>query len=292
MNNAAQINPEPSGTVRLRFSLRRVWLISQHTFLAAVRQRIFGFLLVFALVLTAGSLGLRELNFGASELKFLTDLGLGALVFFGSILTIVVTAQLFGGEIEHRTALTVLAKPVLRSEFVGGKFLGAWLVIAVFCGLVIGLLELVLAVRERSVLAADPELAAAGPSLVRYGDLAWIGLLHWVKFGVLAALTVLVASFASSNLFTVALSFLALVICHLQYLARDAWQGGGSLVARSGGALLGLLFPNFQLFNAGEFLAANQPLDCAFVGRTALYGLAYVAVFLALAAVSFRRREI
>jgi ABC-type transport system involved in multi-copper enzyme maturation permease subunit len=291
VNDREKRNPEPNGAPRLRFSPRRMWLITQHTFLAAVRQRIFGFLLTLALALTAGSLGLRELNFGASELKFLTDLGLGALVFFGSILTIVVTAQLFCGEIEHRTALTLLAKPVRRSEFVGGKFLGAWLVVAVFCGLVIGLLELLLALREQGVQGADLELAA-GPTLVRYGDLAWIGLLHWVKFGVLAAMTLLVASVATSNLSAVTLSFLALVICHLQYLARDAWQGAGSLAARVGGALLGLLFPNFQLFNAGEFLAANQPLDGAFVGRTALYGLAYVAVFLGLAIAAFRRREI
>ena len=290
MNSAPTIDRSICGTPRLHFSLTRVGLLARHTFLAAVRQRVFGFLLVLAGALVGGSGFLREFNFGASELKFLTDLGLGALVCFGSILTIVVTAQLFCGELEHRTALTVLAKPVLRSEFVAGKFLGAWMVTGVFCAVVIGLLCGLLWTRAQSIGAAD---ADGGPAeLVRYGDVVLAGLLQWVKFGVLAAMTLLVATIATSGLFAVALSFLVLAVCHLQYLAHDAWRTGGSAAERIGGGLLGLLFPNFQLFNLSELLAAGQPLEGALVGRVAIYGLAYVFVFLALAIGAFRRREL
>jgi ABC-type transport system involved in multi-copper enzyme maturation permease subunit len=40
------------------------------------------------------------------------------MTFFGSALTIAATAQLFFSEIENRTVLTLLAKPVWRSEFI------------------------------------------------------------------------------------------------------------------------------------------------------------------------------
>jgi len=289
MSDASKTSQLFGGPPRLRFSPVRVGLLAQHTFRAAVRQRVFGFLIVLAGALVVGSGFLREFNFGASELRFLTDLGLGALAFFGSILTIVVTAQLFCGELEDRTALTVLAKPVLRSEFIAGKFLGAWLVTGVFCALMVGLLCALLWVRTPTMGSADTDGA---PELVRYGDVALAGLLQWVKFGVLAAMTLLVAGIATTSLFAVALSFLVLVVCHLQYLAHEAWQTAGSPAARIGGGLLGLLFPNFQLFNVGEFLAAGQPLEGALVARVAAYGVAYAAVFLALAIGAFRRREL
>ena len=91
---------------------------------------------MFAVALVVSALLLGEFNFGASELKFLADFGFGALTFFGSLLAIIASAQLFFGEIENRTALTLLAKPVRRSEFILGKFVGVWAVSFLFCALV------------------------------------------------------------------------------------------------------------------------------------------------------------
>ena len=95
---------------RVSFSLIRMLLIARNTLLEASRQKLFSFLLLLALGLVGGAQSLREFNFGASELKFLADLGYGAMAFFGAALTIAATAQLFFSEIENRTALTLLAK--------------------------------------------------------------------------------------------------------------------------------------------------------------------------------------
>lgn len=270
-------------------SLSRVGTIAGNTFLEAVRQRFFVALLALAAVLLASTELLRGFNFGASELRFVTDIGFGALVFFGSVLTITVTAQLFFAEIEGRTALTLLAKPVRRGEFIVGKFLGVWLVVLIFCAIVTLLLCAVLAMREAEMVAADPD---AGEALVSYGAIAAAAAMQWVKFGVLGAITLLLGSYSNTNLFSVATAFLVLVICHLQYLARDVWERGGPAVAKIGGALIGLVFPNFQLFNLADLAAAGEPIGAGLVARVTLYGLAYVAVFLALASFSFRRREI
>lgn len=270
-------------------SLSRVGTIASNTFLEAVRQRFFIVLLVLAAGLLASTEFLREFNFGASELKFVADIGFGALVLFGSVLTITVTAQLFFAEIESRTALTLLAKPVRRGEFIVGKFLGVWLVVLIFCAFVTLLLCGVLAMREAEILASDPE--ATGP-LVSYGGVLAAGAMQWVKFGVLGAITLLLGSYSNTNLFTAATAFLVLVICHLQYLARDVWERGGSFIARTGAALLGLLFPNFQLFNLADLVPTGEPLGAGLIARVTLYGLAYIGAFLALASFSFRRREI
>lgn len=279
-------------TGSLRFSLRRTGVLAGHAFLEAVRQRVFHFATLLAGVLVLSSLALRGFDFGGAELKFVADFGHGALVLFGSVLTIVTTVQLLGGELENRTVLPVLARPVRRSEFILGKFLGAWAVVLVFCAVTTGLLLLAMRLRA-SAIPASPAAApllqgAAGP----YWAVAAGGLLQAVKFGLLTAIVLFVGSYAQTMLFAQAVSFLVLVVCHLQYLARDAWQSGNGWLERLGGGAIGLLFPNFQLFGA-EFARGDSGGELALqVARVGVYGAFYAMAFLGLAVWSFRRREL
>jgi ABC-type transport system involved in multi-copper enzyme maturation permease subunit len=273
------------------FSLGRLGLIAGNTFLEAVRQKLFLFLLLLAIGLVASALFFREFNFGSSELKFIADFGFGALVFFGSALTIATTAQLFFSEIENRTALTLLAKPLWRAEFVFGKFLGVFAVIGVFCALTIGLMMALLYHREGQLMAMDPEAFESG-RLIAYGDLLTVGLLQWLKFGVLTAIVLLIASFSNTNLFTVVTGFFVLVICHLQYLARDAWGNVDNALIGLVVQALSLIFPNFQLFNLADEIGQGTGVDGDVALRVAGYGLAYIAVIGGLAVYSFRNREI
>lgn len=273
------------------FSFSRLGLIAGNTFLEAVRQKLFNFLLLLAVGLVASAQFFREFNFGSSELKFIADFGFGALVFFGSALTIATTAQLFFSEIENRTALTLLAKPLWRAEFVFGKFLGVFAVIGVFCALTIGLMMALLWHREGQLMAADPESFASG-RIISYSDLLIVGLLQWIKFGVLTSIVLLIASFSNTNLFTVVTGFFVLVICHLQYLARDAWGKVDNALVGAVVKALSFVFPNFQLFNLADNVGQNSGVDGEVALHVAGYGLAYIVVIGGLAVYSFRNREI
>lgn len=276
---------------RVPFSLTRTLLIASNTLLEAARQKLFNFLLLLALGLVASAQAFRDFNFGAPELKFLADFGFGAMAFFGAALTIAATAQLFFSEIENRTALTLLAKPVWRTEFVVGKFLGVAVVAAVFCALLTALLAVVLWTRETSLMRELPDEFTSG-RVLHYPALLAAGLLQWLKLAVLAAFVLLVASFAQSQLYTVIAGFFVLVICHLQYLAQEAYAHSGSAMARVVGGLIGVLFPNFQLFNVADALGAGGALPWGRVVRVACYALVYIAVAGALSVLSFRKREI
>ena len=270
------------------FSWERLMVIAGNTFREAMRQKLAGFLLVIAAGLVVSSLLLRDFNFGASELKFLADFGFGALVFFGSTLTIATTAQLFFSEIENRTALTLLAKPVWRAEFILGKLAGIMAVVLGFCALLTALLALLLWWRECALRAGMPGLARS----VRYADVGLAGLLQWLKFGVLAAITLLLATFSNTQLGTVVLGFFVLIICHLQFLAREAYAQTGTLAVRLVVRLLSGIFPDFQVFNLGEQVAAGQGIPWEVAARAGAYALIYIAGFGALAVYSFRHREI
>ena len=276
---------------RVPFSPLRTWLIAQNTLLEAVRQRLFHFIVFLALALVFGARWLRDFNFGAPELKFLADCGFGAMTFFGAALTITATAQLFFSEIENRTALTLLAKPVWRAEFVAGKYLGTVLLAGGFCALLTGLLMAVLWVREGELMAEFPETFTAGRA-VSYGMVALAGAFQWLKLAVLAAFGLLVASYAQTQLFAMASGFFVLVICHLQYLAQEAYARAGSLAGELAGRLLAGLVPNFQIFAVADSLVAEDFPGVGAVARVALYGAGYATVAVGLAIYCFRHREI
>jgi len=276
---------------RVRFSLRRLLAIAHNTLREAVRQKIFLILLVLALGLVAGAQFLRELHFGSHELKFLADVGFGAIAGFGAVLAVVATAQLFFSEIERRTILTLLAKPVWRAEFVLGKFAGVAVLTAVFCGGLTALLAGALWVRESSLLRELPD-AFTGDGMISYAHVAVVGLLQWLKLLLLSALTLLVASYAQTQLFTVVMGFVVWVICHLQHLAQAASAQPGASVVRVIMGWVAHVLPDFQVFNLGEILGGDRALPWSYLGRVLLYAGAYVVVGCALAVFCFRRREL
>ena len=125
-------------------------------------------------------------------------------------------------------------------------------------------------------------------------EFSLFGFLQWLKFGLLSAMTLFVASFSNTNLYTIIVSFCLLVVCQLQYIARDAYAGMESGIGRLLVQGLGLIFPNFQLFNVGDQLLfqTREVLPAGTALQITLYAAIYVLVFLALAHLSFRRREI
>jgi len=275
-------------------SLQQVGWIAGNTFLEAVRQKFFNSVLLIAVALVASSNFFQQFDFGTSELKFIADFGFGALFFFGSILSITVTTQLFFNEIENRTALTMLAKPVHKVSFLFGKWAGVQLLMLAFVALLCALLAVILYWRETSLMAEQRYEIFSEEGILRYSDIALFGFLQWLKFGLLSAITLFIASFSNTSIYTMIVGFCALVVCQLQYIARDAYaemdQGLGRLLVQG----IGLAFPNFQLFNVGDQLLflTEETLPAGITVRMALYAGIYVAAFMLLALASFRHREI
>lgn len=275
-------------------SFTRIRLIAGTTFLEAVRQKFFNSLLLISIALVASSTFFQQFDFGTGELKFITDFGFGALFFFGSILSITATTQLFFNEIENRTALTMLAKPVYKLEFLAGKFLGAHLLMLCFTLVVTIVLSGILYWRESVIVARMGEQLVLDGPLIRYGDVFLFGFLQWMKFGILAAITLFIASFSNTNLYTIVVSFFMLIICQLQYVARDAYSSVEGGIERMLVQALGLVFPNLQLFNIGDQLVfeVEQAIPLAVIFRMTGYGLIYTVAFILLAQLNFHRREI
>jgi len=120
----------PSAVV---YFIVKVYSVAANTFVEAVRQPVFAVIVLIATALIVLSPYLTMFTLQQSP-KFLMDTGLATVMLAGLLLAAFTASSVISEEIENRTALTVIAKPVGRTEFILGKFLGvvAGLIVATY----------------------------------------------------------------------------------------------------------------------------------------------------------------
>lgn len=111
-------------------SLGRIFVIATNVFREVVRDRILYIIGFYALVLAAAIRLLPDVA-ATTEDKIFLDFGLGAMSVVGLVVAVFVGTGLVSKEIEKRTVLVLIAKPISRVEFITGKHLGLSAVLAV-----------------------------------------------------------------------------------------------------------------------------------------------------------------
>ena len=101
----------------------RVWTIAKNSFQEIIRDRILYFISFFALLLILASRLLPEIAAGTDE-KIMLDFGIGSIALLSVVIAIFVGTGLINKEIEKRTLLMLIPKPITRSELILGKHLG------------------------------------------------------------------------------------------------------------------------------------------------------------------------
>src|SRR5437773_12017887 len=197
-----------------RFSPARIFAISINTLTELTRQKAFYVLLIFALLLIGCSVFMARFTF-QQEFQILKDISLGAMSIFSSLLAIVATARLIPQDIEDRTVYTILAKPVPRFEYLLGKIAGVLLLLAISTRIMSAVFLAVLYRREQTVLhetlrqmsnapreQIDDALRALRSSALNVDIFPGIVIVY-LKAWLLAALTLFVSTFATTNIFTI-----------------------------------------------------------------------------------------
>ena len=251
-------------------SLRRIMIVAMHALTEALRLRLAYLLGAVGVGLVVRALGLRELNFGAAELKCIADFGLGGIGLAGTVLAALATAQLYFDDLASGVAASLLARAVRRHEYLCGRLAGVAALLALFVAALSVVLGAVIAVRESQL----------GATLAPLPVFLQACALVWLKVTLVAAMTLLVCSYAGSALFASCAGLLLAVIAHLRTFTNA--QGGMSFLR---------LWPNLGLFDVGPLLAGGHGLS-----SFALLGLlGYWAVFMlllaGLASYVFKHRE-
>jgi ABC-2 type transport system permease protein len=191
-----------------------IFSIARNAFLEAIRQPIFIVLVLIGLLAMVCNVNLAAFTMGEDE-KLLVDLGLSTLLIVGLLLAAFTASSVLSKEIENKTVLTVVSKPVARAAVIVGKFLGVAGALAV--GYYVLLLAFLMAVRHKPQMGMGRGEIYDGPVLT-------FGLL----FGLLALLTAGLLNYLYRRPFPSTLTAclavmltVAVGICSI--LARDWW---------------------------------------------------------------------
>jgi ABC-type transport system involved in cytochrome c biogenesis permease component len=287
------------------FSFARIFAITANTLTELTRQRVFYVLLIFALLLIGSSIFMARLAF-QQEFQLLKDVSLGAMSVFTSLLAIVATARLIPQDIEDRTIYTILAKPVPRFEYVLGKLAGVLLLLAISMLVMSAMFLLVLYTREQTMLyqtlsqmaaapreQVDDALRAVRSSALNIGIFPGIAIIY-LKACLIAALTLFVSTFATTNIFTIVVMVFIYFIGHLQALAREYWlqEHSAGWMARLFLMLVALIFPDLQTFNLVDDILAGAVIPLGLFVKTAALGIFYTTIYASLAAFIFSGKEL
>ena len=252
-------------------SLARVRLVALQAVREALHLRIAPLFFAFALAPVVAVGWLREFNFGTAEIKFIIDLGHGALSVGGTLLAVLATVQLVHGELAGRTVQMLLTRPLTLAEFLSGKLLGLLALMTWFAAGLAMVLALVALWRGR---ASGADL----PWTFLLGGVAFI----WLKLVVTVALTMLVCTYARSGLFAAGVGLLLVMLAHLRHLAGTAggWSRG-----------LTLALPDFQLFDPERLASVSPSAGLWVVAASAAYAAAYLILYTVFAGWLLQRRE-
>jgi len=287
------------------FSFSRLFAITTNTLTELTRLKVFYVLLVFALLLIGSSIFMAQFSF-QQEFQILKDVSLVAMSIFTSLLAIVAAARLIPQDIEDRTIYTILAKPVPRLEYLLGKIAGVLLLLAISTLVMSTVFLAVLYAREQSVIQVTLRQMSGAPREQVEDALRSIRasalnidlfpgiIIIYLKACLLAALTLFVSTFATTNIFTIVVMAFIYFIGHLQATAREYWlhEHSSGWITRVFLAIVALLFPDLQAFNLVDDIVAGAAISIGLFLKTAVLGIFYTSIYTLLAAFVFYGKEL
>jgi ABC-type Na+ efflux pump permease subunit len=290
----------------------RTFVILRHTFLEAIVQPIYSLLLTIGAAILGVFGALPFFTLGEDTVMY-KSVALDVILLFVLIATLFATSRSIFDEIEDRTMLTLMSKPVRRWEVLLGKYLGIILATLLAVAVLGGVLMIATYLRIpedymiRSRTLDDRELFnLAGYRKMHLAGLVPSLLMVWMQISVLAAIGV-----ALSTRFSLVVNLPAIILIYIAgNLTRFLYPvDSNSKLVKGFAAAVSTVLPYLAVFDQREKTVyqkiampntqfANLPdavhlsTIWTLVALAALYALAYATFALAAGLWSFRTREL
>ena len=265
--------------------MNSILIIAYNAFRETVRDKILYNLVFFAVLMITFSLLLGEWSVFARE-NVVKDFALASMSISGLMMSVFVGIGLIQKEIQRKTILTLLAKPLPRWHFIVGKYIGLLMVLAVnvlIMTLVFFLVLLSIGIRP------DPSLLLAI-------------YLVFLEMAVVVAVALLFSAFSTptlSALFTlgvyVAGHLAGDILNHLSFIQKfgSRLQGTPTISPFDQKIIHGVYYiiPNLENFNIRGRIVYHLPLGEHYVLYTTFYGLAFISMYLLIASLWFSKRD-
>ncbi|MBR4916420.1 MAG: ABC transporter permease [Fibrobacter sp.] len=263
-------------------TLKHIFIIAHNTFRESIRDKILYNIVFLAIALTLFSIVLGEWSvFDRAYVIKSTTLSVMSLS--GLLISIFVGISLVQKEIQRRTVLTLLSKPISRVTFIVGKYFGLLAVVAVHLAILTVIYYVMLLLTN-----ADP---TANLLLAIY--------LIFCEMAVVIAVALLFSSFSStilSALFTLGVYFAGHLSNQLLEQVRFASRMGemgdtSTALFEKMAVVIHAVFPGLYRYNVTSYVVHGLALPDMYLFWNTVYALGYVGVFLGVASWWFSRRD-
>lgn len=249
-------------------------ILALNTFKEIMRDKILYSLIVFSVILMGFSIALSDLSFGEQS-RITLNFGLTAIHISSVVLSIFIGSSLVLKELKNRTIMTLLARPLSRSTFILGKFLGLLMVIV---SLLLGLSLVLFGIM---FLMTVPITMAFFVAI--YGII--------LEAAVLTSLTLFFSSLSKIFLaisFSVGVFFIGHWIESFLYFVTKG--GFGELKSIANG--LFYIVPNLERFNWRAEVIYNQTIGMDTIFITTLYSFLLCGFLLTLSFLVFTNKDL
>jgi ABC-type transport system involved in multi-copper enzyme maturation permease subunit len=289
----------------------RTFVILRHTFKEAIVQPIYPLLLAAGAAILLIFALLPFFTFGEDTIMF-KAVGLDVILILVLVTTLFATSKSIYEEIEDRTMLTLMSKPVHRWEVLVGKYLG----IISAAALAIGVLGLILVLTTSFRIPGDYQIRPNSIDTSELQRLYNLRMMHiagllpalfllWLQVAVLASIGVAI----STRLALVVNLPIVIILYIAGNLTRFLFQAGESTSLLSWKYWLSLVLPYLEVFDlrqktvyskialagtefANDINAVTPGQLWMYVAIALLYAAAYSAFALSAGMWSFQTREL
>lgn len=265
--------------------LREIYLIAVNSFMEAVRDKVPYVVLLVAIALAAFSVLLGEWSVFDREFV-VKSVTISIISFSGFFVALFAGIGQVQKEIQKKTIHTLLAKPVSRTAFLLGKYIGLLALIALHVILLSLMLFFVLWTIDGTI--SLPIVQACY-------------LVFW-ELAIVLAFAVLFSTYSSALISSV-FSFGIYLIGHLgNQILKEVYfayriSDDGSFLREHGELIYNMakgvsyIIPNLFKFNASMHAAHSIVLEQSYIIFQSLYALGYSGAVLCLAALLFKNKD-
>jgi len=269
--------------------LTRAGIIARATTKEALRQPVFIMLLLISLMMLVLNTFVPFFSLG-DDVKMLEICGLATILISGMLLAIWTSSMSIADEIEGKTAMTLLSKPITRRQFIVGKFVGIQaavmvLVIPVTCAFWCLIVYKVFYDARESSTDATAQLA----QLEAYKIIPPV-VLGLLEVAVMSAISVAISTRAPMVVNMVA-CLAIFVVGHLTPSLVRSNLGRLELVTFMARVISAIL-PAVENFNVEAAIVTGSVVPATYLGWVAIYSAAYISAAILLAFIMFEDRDL
>jgi ABC-type transport system involved in multi-copper enzyme maturation permease subunit len=255
--------------------MSRVFNVSYYTFLEMVRNKVLYVLLFFALFIFVLGIAITQMTIG-NELDIISDIGLGTIEIFSTILAIFLGISLVQKELSLKTLYPLLSKPLSRTEYVLGKFAGMVFLIIV-------------EIFVMSMIFLALLFVYGGPErLITFLPAIYTIFLQTATVISIAVLCSTLTEPTVGAMLTIGFYLTGATSYNLVYAIT---QRTSENVAKAITALRYIL-PDFSHFNIKDNLVYGRGMEGLQVGFASFYALFIIVIVLSLSVIFFNAKEI